>query len=641
MEQQTIPKLLQEIVTSNPDKTAQLSKDAEEIFQPTTYTKLYEEVKTFGSGLLSLGIERAEHVGLISDNRKEWFISDLAILSIGATDVPRGCDSMAQEIGYILGFSDCRTTIAENEAQVEKILSQKKQMPKLNRIIVLDPAFSKESTVFEKFKQFIQGVQIIKFGDVMEYGKQYVKNHPNDFENEIQKGNAADIATIIFTSGTTGEPKGVMLTHRAFLNQALNAKQLLNLKPGDIWLSVLPVWHSFERVMQYIALGNASALAYSKPIGKILLQDLKKVRPTWMASVPRIWSSLHSNILRNINSESSVKRGLFHFFVSIGTAHAMLKYMLRGLLPEFKRRVRLFDILLSIVPYLLLTPLKALGEVLIFKKIKVLLGGRFIAGISGGGALPGGVDRFFAGIGVLLLEGYGLTETAPVLGVRDQERPVFGTVGPIFPNMEVKIVDEEGKTLPYGRKGIIYARGPQVMEGYYKKPEETAKVIDKDGWFNTGDLGRLTRHNEIKIVGRAKDTIVLLGGENIEPAPIEEKLQESLYIERAVVLGQDQKFLAALVLPDMTSLEQYAKDNTISYMNTEELLELPEVLDLFNQEISGLINSKNGFKPFERIYRFKLLSAQFELGRELSQKQEIKRHVINDLYKKQIDELFV
>jgi long-chain acyl-CoA synthetase len=309
-------------------------------------------------------------------------------------------------------------------------------------------------------------------------------------------------------------------------------------------------------------------------------------------------------------------------------------------LPEFRRRFRIIDILIAIIPYLILTPFKALGEVLIFKKIKKLLGGRFIAGISGGGALPEGVDRFFSGIGVLLLEGYGLTETAPVLGVRNQKRPVFGTVGPVFPNMEVKIIDEHGTPMSPGHKGIVYAKGPQVMVGYYKKPEATEAVLDEDGWFNTGDLGMLTRNNELKIVGRAKDTIVLLGGENIEPAPIEEKLQESLYIERAIVLGQDQKFLAALILPDMTSMEQYAGTNNISYMNTEELIECPEVIELFNQEISGLINTKNGFKPFERIFRFKLLTDQFELGRELSQKQEIKRHVINDMYKKQIQELF-
>jgi long-chain acyl-CoA synthetase len=313
---------------------------------------------------------------------------------------------------------------------------------------------------------------------------------------------------------------------------------------------------------------------------------------------------------------------------------------LRGLLPEFKRRIRLFDILISIIPFLILTPGKVLGNALVFKTIKNKLGDRFVAGISGGGALPEDVDKFFAGVGILLLEGYGLTETAPVLGVRKQEHPVRGTVGPVFPNMEVKIVDDEGNSLPPGEKGVVYARGPQVMLGYYKNPEETDKVLTGDGWFNTGDLGMLTRNNELTIVGRAKDTIVLLGGENIEPAPIEEKLQESPYIDRAMIVGQDQKFLAALILPNMENLEAYAGDNHISYLTLEELIESHEIIELYNQIIHEQINTKNGFKPFERIFRFTLLSKQFELGTELSQKQEIKRYVIADMYRDEIKKLF-
>ncbi len=641
MENQTIPKLFQEIVKTFPEKSAQLSKDSEGVFQSTTYQTMYEEVQVLASGLLALGVKKGDHVGLISDNRKEWFLADLAILSIGAADVPRGCDSMPQEISYILEFADCNTSFAENEAQLEKILTHKKEIPKLKQIIVFDPQFTKESTIFDKFKQFLSGVQIFTFNEILDKGKEYLEGNPDEVNKAIEAGTSMDLATIIFTSGTTGEPKGVMLTHRAFLNQALNVNKLLDVSSKDIWLSVLPVWHSFERIMQYVSLAHGCALAYSKPIGKIMLQDFAAVRPTWMASVPRIWSSLQAGIYRNINAEGGIKKTLFHFFVGVGAFHAALGRLVKGLLPEFKKRVRVLDFLVAIIPYLLLWPLKALGNVLVFKKLKAKLGGRFIAGISGGGALPEAVDKFFSAVGILVLEGYGLTETAPVLGVRTQWKPIFGTVGPVFPNMELKIVDEEGNTLPPGQKGVVYAKGPQVMLGYYKKPEETAKVLSEDGWFNTGDLGMLTHNNELKIVGRAKDTIVLLGGENIEPAPIEEKLTESLYIERAVVLGQDQKFLAALIVPDTEALEGYAKENNISYINTDDLMESPEILELYNEEIGNLINTKNGFKQYERIFRYKLLPVEFELGRELSQKQEIKRHVINDLYKKEIEELFV
>ena len=392
--------------------------------------------------------------------------------------------------------------------------------------------------------------------------------------------------------------------------------------------------------MQYVALGTASALAYSKPVGKIMLSDMASIRPTWMASVPRIWESIKAGIYSNIRNQSAVKKALFHFFVAVGSTHAYFSNMVHGRLPEFEKRSKMRDVIFGIVPFIVLMPFRKAGDVLVFRKIREKLGGRFVAGISGGGALPETVDKFFAAAGILLLEGYGLTETAPVLAVRDQNHPVPGTVGPVFPGTEIRIVDETGTALPSGEKGLILARGPQVMLGYYKRPDDTRKVLDENGWFNTGDLGMLTRNNEIKITGRAKDTIVLLGGENIEPAPIEEKLRESEYIEHAVVVGQDQKFLAALIVVNTASIEMFAKDNNIPYMNSEQLIVLPEVTDLLDTEIKSLVSQKTGFRSFEQIFRFTVLKKQFEVGCELSQKQEIKRHAIYEEYKKEIDRLF-
>ena len=637
---ETLPKLLQEISRQYPNNAAQYQKNSEGVFQRTDFSQLYTEVSYFAAGLLSLGKKRGDHIGLISENRKQWFICDLATLSIGAVDVPRGCDSTEQEITYILSFAECKTVFAENETQLEKILKNKKDIPALKEIIVLDPLFEKDKSLQGKLKEMLQGVTLYTFEEVMAFGKEYQKEHPRQVEEEIAEGKSADIATIIFTSGTTGEPKGVMLNHEAFLNQVLGTPKLLNLTPEDIWLCVLPVWHSFERVMQYVALGTASALAYSKPIGKIMLEDFETLNPTWMASVPRIWSSVRAGVYRNVNADGGVKKALFSFFVGIGKLHAKLSYLVRGLLPEFKKRSRILDFLAGIIPFLLLYPLKALGNVLVFKKIQAKLGTRFVAGISGGGALPAEDDLFFAAAGILLLEGYGLTETAPVLGVRKQNHPVPGTVGPVFPGMSIKIVDEEWNPLPPGTKGLVMAKGPQVMEGYYRKPELTKEVLSEDGWFNTGDLGMLTRNNELKIMGRAKDTIVLLGGENIEPSPIEQKIQESAFIDQAVLVGQDRKFLGALIVPNFEELEQYAGQNNISYVQTEDLVETPEIVDLIHGIISELVSTKTGFKPFERVFRFTILSSSFEIGEELSQKQEIKRHVIGEKYKKEIAELF-
>lgn len=631
----TVPKLLQRIVRENPNGPAQLSKDSSGTFQTTSYETLYREVSYFAAGLKSLGVERGAHLGLISDNRKEWLIADLAILSLGAADVPRGCDATIDELRYILGFADVQFCLVENESQLEKILGLKSDLKNLKRLAVLDPDFHVESSNVDS-----RGTDIHEYGEIMDLGRRSLGKDPDEVDREIEQGETDDVATIIFTSGTTGEPKGVMLSHRNFLHQVAGVPLLINVGPGDIWLCVLPVWHSFERIMQYVAVGSASALAYSKPIGKIMLEDFQKVRPTWMASVPRIWESVRAGVFRNVRAQGGITELLFKFFVAVGTAHSQLSFRLRGLLPEFHKRSRLLDVAVSVLPFLLLYPLRSLGNLLVFKKIRNRLGGRFVAGISGGGALPETVDKFFAAAGILLLEGYGLTETGPVLGVRDQNHPVPGTVGPVFPGTEIKIVDDDGGELPPGTKGIVMARGPQVMLGYYKKPELTEAMIDNEGWLNTGDLGMLTVNNELKIVGRAKDTIVLLGGENVEPLPIEDALKESPYIERAVVLGQDQKFLAALLVPDFDALEGFADENSVPYDERSSLVEAPEVQELINSEISELVGPKRGFKSFERVYRFKLLDHDFDLGEELSAKQEVKRHIVAEKYEDDIRKLF-
>ena len=256
-----------------------------------------------------------------------------------------------------------------------------------------------------------------------------------------------------------------MLSHKNFLHQVEWTPTLISVGPGDRWLSVLPVWHSFERIMQYVALGTASALCYSKPVGSILLADMQKVQPTWMASVPRIWESVRDGVYRKVNSEGGVTKALFLFFVSVGSMWKTCDNMVRGLMPRYRKRNRTLDFIIAILPYVILWPLKALGSVLVFKNIRAKLGGKFVAGISGGGGLPAHVDAFFQAAGIMLLEGYGLTESAPVLSLRDQYHQVPGTIGPAFPGTELKIIKEDGSPAAPGETGVLYARGPQVMKG--------------------------------------------------------------------------------------------------------------------------------------------------------------------------------
>jgi long-chain acyl-CoA synthetase len=631
----TIPQMFLERARSFAGLPAQYSKDEYGDFKARSYSELLGDIKIFAAGLLELGVDRGDHVGLISDNRREWLIADLAVLGLGAADVPRGCDATEQEIGYILDFSDCRLVILENAKQLGKVVARKAEIPGLEMALLFEGASPKERAAAEA-----SGLKVATFAEACALGTPRAAARPAEYEKAVASGRREELATIIYTSGTTGEPKGVMLSHGNFLHQTDVVPLIIHILPGHVFLSVLPVWHSFERIVQYVVLAAGAGIAYSKPIGSVMLADMEAVRPQWLTSVPRIWESVMDGVYRTLKNQSVVKKALFSFFVGLGESYAYFREHLLGRVAQFAPRIRILEMLWSLLPFLLLAPLRALGATLAFRTVKNKLGGRFIAGISGGGALPPAVDRFFSAIGILILEGYGLTETSPLIGVRPQDRPVLGTVGPVIRGAELKIVDELGERLPSGAKGLIMVKGPQVMKGYYKRPDLTAKVLGADGWLDTGDLGMLTRRGELRITGRAKDTIVLRGGENVEPVPIEQKLVESEYIRQAVVLGQDQKYLAALIVPDQDAVMAWAQENAILIVDYESLLQQPEVVELIDYELNELVSARNGFKSFERIFRFILLPVPFEVGRELSAKQEVKRHAIVEIYHKEVKKLF-
>jgi long-chain acyl-CoA synthetase len=633
--EKTLPLMLKARANESPNIIIQYSKNDDGRYSSVTYGQFYESVRYVAAGLLELGAKRSDRIGLIADNRQEWMVADFGILSIGAADVPRGCDITTQELSYILSFTECEIVFADNQKQVEKILSCKDSIPTLKTLISFEHVDAQAEAAGKNV-----GVNVLNFASLINIGKEREKAHLGGVEAEMEKGDSEDLATIIFTSGTTGEPKGVQLLHRNLLCQLPHFVLFLEIKPGDIWLSMLPVWHVYERLIEYAIFNYRTTIAYSKPVGQILMEDLKTIRPTWMVSVPRVWEAIMDGVNRNVKAKGGITKKIFDFAVHISMLYTYFKDLTFGLLPNFHGRIRVFDFLIGFFPWLLLLPARGLSQVIVFNKILKVFGGRFRAGVSGGGALPAKVDLFFNSIGVRLQEGYGLTETAPLVSIRQYRRSRRGTIGQLIPNTEVRIIEKDGKIMPPGRNGIIHVKGNQLMKGYYKKPEATAAVINEDGWFNTGDIGMLTHDKELRITGRAKDTIVLRGGENVEPVPIECKLRESPYIQQCMVAGQDQKYLAALIIPWQQAVTDYAQENSIPIVDYELLLQQPEIIELIISEISNRINQKTGFKAFERINKFVLAPEPFELGKELSGKGELIRVKIMEKYGKQINKMF-
>jgi len=722
MKLQTLNEMLRNSVNLYGDRTAfKVKKDGK--FEPITYQEFYKKVEIFGTGLLGIGIEKFDHVGLVSDNRFEWIISDMAIIGLRAVDVPCSGNSSSQDIYFKLNHSEAQATILEGETQFSNFYKIAKDLPKIKNIILYDriKMFSKKEdtpewtipTNFEengeiskKFKTEIElliknknkyiflsakakiflekylekniGSILKSFGSkdtagsakdellkrVVTLGKEYNKNHSlsifsfdeiNRFGEELlAKGDTKfseisknaqpdDLATIIYTSGTTSDPKGVMLIHSNFIHNIRVTPPTQKLKKEDRWLSILPSWHIFERIAEYIALSTGASTAYSKPFKQILLPDLKSEKPTVMVSVPRIWESVYKGVMDNVKKGSTLQKTIFNWAIGIGEKYKKAEGILNNTLPLFDRA----DYTPEEITQAKKT-VKSLGwkyrlaDKLVFKKIREVTGGELRFAISGGGALLETVDLFFNTVGIVVCEGYGLTETSPVLTARNPKDRIMFTVGPPLPEVEIKIVDKDNydKELPNGEVGIVLTKGLMVMKGYYKNEEKTKEVI-KNGWFNTGDLGKKTYSGKyLKLVGRIKDTIVLRGGENIEPHPLEDRLKESEYINMVIVVGQDKSRLGALIVPDFEALKIYTEKEDIKYKNIDELINHPKVISLFQKEQKRLISKEHGFMPYETVMGIALLPHEFtmETG-EMTETLKMKRFEIHKKYEKEIDRI--
>lgn len=641
----TLPLLLKQRAAECGSLILQQAKDKNGVFQKYTYSQVYEQVLILATALRTLGVERGSNVALISDNRREWLITDFAIQTLGGADVPRGCDSLGNEIRFIISFADCKYGFFENSNQLKKVLDKVEEVKCLKYAFLFDEP-TKEIAAIAK----AAGIHVLTFAELIENGKKLYSKDPftrrEEIENEMVKNKEDDTCTIIFTSGTTGVPKGVMLTHKNYMAQMKVIHNFVNCKPGDCWMTILPVWHSFERLIQYVAPTMKCSLAYSKPVAPILLPDMEQIKPQWICGVPRLWEALATGVERAMKKKGGITYKMFSFFISTGKAYAKMKDLICENVCQIKKRSRLLDKIVGLVPFILFWPLHKIGDVLVYKKIRAKFGGNITIAISGGGALQPNIDDFYRAIGLTLLEGYGLTEAAPVISFRHPKMPRPGCVGIIFPTFECKIVAENhgvitsNAALPNAQKGMILVRGDQVMKGYYKRQDLTDKVIDKDGWLNTGDIGLLTLDNEIKITGRAKDTIVLLDGENIEPAVIESALCTSDFIKSAIVLGQDKKYLGSLIVPAKDAVVQYAQENGIDFSDYEALLQTEQIQSLISKEISEKDSIANGFRTCEKIFKFALLSNSFKVGEELSAKQEMMRYKITEKYSSLIATLF-
>lgn len=560
-------------------------------FVDVSHREALERVYNAALGLQALGLAKQDRVALLSENRIEWPIADLAILSAGCINVPVYPTLPAKQVEYILADSEARAVFVSDDEQLAKIQESRPRLPTLLHVISFDPNCEADG--------------VLSMDALLARGNM-IPDKPS-YKELISTIGKFDWASIIYTSGTTGEPKGSILTHWNFLANVTGCLSVLKLGPSDSCLSWLPLSHVFERTAgYYVMLAAGATIAYAESIEK-LVENMQDVSPTVMCSVPRFYEKTYARVLDTVEQGSGVKRSLFNW--AIKTGHAYVSEKLAGRVGFLTKRK------------------KGVADKLVFRKLKVRTGGRIRFFVSGGAPLSPDINRFFHAAGIPILEGYGLTETAPVLACNTFEDLRFGTVGKPLPNVEIKIAED----------GEILARGENVMQGYYKKPDETNEAI-ADGWFHTGDVGYLDDDGFLVITDRKKDVLVTAGGKNVAPQAIENRLKSSKFIDEAIIIGNQRRFITAVIVPNFENLEQYAAGKQLSHASHVELVGLPQVYEFYAAEIDGLCEE---FATFERVKKFLLLDRPLsvETG-ELTPSLKVKRRIIESKYKDQIDSLY-
>ncbi len=557
----------------------------------------FERLRDLSLGLRALGVSPGDRVAIMSESRPEWLLADLAMLVYGVISVPVYPTLSASQARYILADSGARLVFVSSQQQLEKIQRVRHELPALEAAVVFDDVGATSPSV-------------LSFASVLERGHAQLVNHwgvGRSFRDDARRVRPSDLAAIIYTSGTTGEPKGAMLTHGNLASNLLGSQTILRLNDEEVAMSFLPLSHAFERMLAYVGLYNGVTIVFAESL-ETVARDILTVRPTLMTGVPRVYEKFEARILQKGHALPQPRRTLFHWGVNVARARA--KAEMSG--KRLSGMIRLEA---------------ALAERLVWSKIRENVGGRLHTMISGSAPLPLAVAEFFHGIGLPITEGYGLTETSPVLTGNPPAAARAGSVGRAIPGVELKIAPD----------GEILARGPNIMRGYYNKPVETEDVL-RDGWFHTGDIGTLDPDGYLTITDRKKDLLVTSGGKKIAPQPIESTLKRSPLIGEAIVLGDRRKFAAALIVPDFAALERRLADLGRPPAPRDVLVDRPDVVALYDEIVEAL---NDELAHFERIKKIRLLPREFSIeSGELTPTLKTRRKVIEDNWRKEIEEIY-
>lgn len=612
-----------EAYEKNRDKTAFIYNALEKEYM-ITYAKLFEDVLLLSKAFQSKKITKNSKVMFLCDNRYEWIVTDLALMSLGAISIPRGSDTPTSELEFIMAHSGCDFLIVEDEALYQEHEKMIKKL-KLKSIFILEA--KKLHTLFDNTYSYL---------DLLKNRKIY-QNEIDEFYALRDNLSLDDVFTLIYTSGTTGSPKGVILTHKNIMHNVLYLPRLIGLEGNDVWVSILPSWHMFERACEYLSISGGCCTVYSTI--KTFATDLEKYKPTLVATVPRLWESMYTKINNTLEKNDPKKAKIFKKLIEISTAYNHNLRVIKDELPRFTQNTFLSPCK-KVIPMLKLA-LLYLPNVIAKKKLRLVqekFGGRLRLAISGGGTLPEYLDAWIDAIGIRIVNAYGMTEGAPGLAGRALNCNTFGTLGFPVEGTEIRIVNKNREDVKPGEVGEIIIKGDQITPGYYKNDEENSKSFDSDGYFKTGDLGKFTIRKELIITGRSKEVIVLANGENVDPSRIESTISMLPFIADNVLVGQDKRGLGLLLVADMEKMKEYVLKNFNKVVhNMENVLEDKNIVNKIKHDMNALLHHSKGFKPFEKLQNIHFLDEEFKPGVELTNTFKKKRHVIEKKYKEIID----